>query len=98
MNQHGGKTIISHWHGYNSEIHGVIDDRLEHFRIVSPLDAHRHVGILLLKMRKDFGKDVQAGAFVRTYNNLTSRYTLSFSDRGCHGLAGVEGIFRELQK
>ena len=98
MDEHYGQTVVVDGKGNDAEIDRVVDDGLENLGVIGALDVHRHVGILLLEIRKDVGQDVQASAFVGADDDLAARDALHFGDGHHHGLAGVERFFDILQE
>src|SRR5580693_2746971 len=98
MDEDYGEAVVFYGEGNHAKIDGVVSDRLENLGVVGALDVDRDVGILLLEVGKDFGKDVQAGAFVGAYGDGTAGNVLHFGERGKHGLAGVEGFLGILLK
>ena len=98
MNRDCSEPVIGDWHGNHAEIHAIVDHRLQHLGIVSAFNVDRHIRILLLEVGKHLGKDVQAGALVRSDDNFAAGHALCLSNCSHRCLAGVEGVFRKAQK
>src|ERR1700691_431187 len=92
MDEDYGEAVVFYGEGNHAEIDGIVSDRLQNFGVVGALDVHRDIRVLLFEVGKDFGKDVEAGAFVGAYSDGASGDVLHFGERGEHGLAGVEGF------
>ena len=93
MNQNDGQPGVGDRHGHEAEVHRVVDDRFQDLAVIGALDVDRHVRILLLELGKDFGKDVQAGAFVGAHDDFAAGHALGFGDGGQHRLAGFKNFF-----
>src|SRR5271168_1730579 len=92
MDEDYGKAVVFYGQGIDAEIDGIVGYRFENFSVVGALDVDRDVGILLFEIRKDFRKNVQAGAFIGAHGDGAAGDVLHFGERSEHGLAGVEGF------
>src|SRR5580658_9248637 len=92
MDEDYGEAVVFYGEGNDAEVDGIVGDRLENFGVVGALDVDRDVRVLLFEGGKDFGKDVEAGAFVGAHGDGAAGNVLHFGERGEHGLTGVEGF------
>ena len=96
VDKHRRQSIVIDRHRDHSEIDRIIDHRFQDLGVVRPADANGNVGILLLEMGKDLGKDVQARALIRADHNFSAWHAFSFRNRYGRGFACVERFFCEL--
>src|SRR2546427_7034010 len=93
MNQHNRQSRVRDWQGYNSEVNRIVDHRFQNLGVIGPLDIHGNIRILTFEFRKNFGKDVQARALIRSYDNLAARHALGLGDGSKNALAGLKCFF-----
>src|SRR5882724_11678465 len=92
VDQNHRQARIADRHGNYSEIDGVIDHRIQNFGIVGALYIDGDIGILLLELGEDLGKNVQTRSFVGADDDFPSRYALSFGNGGEDRFAGVQSF------
>src|SRR5215467_7832368 len=75
-----GEASIRNWEGNDAEVDGVVDDGFQRLCVIRALDADGDIRVLALEVSEDFGKDVQAGAFIGADDDFTTGYTFGFGD------------------
>ena len=93
-----GQTIVADGQRDDTEIHRILDDRLQNFCVVGAGNADRNIRVLFLEMCKDFGKDMQASPFVSTDDDFAPGNALGFGDCGYCGFSRVQRVFGEFQE
>ncbi len=93
VNQNHRQPGVGDRHRHETKVHRIVDHRFQDLAVIGARDVHRHVRILLLELGKDFGKDVQAGAFIGADDDLAPGHALGLGDRDQHRLAGFKNLF-----
>src|SRR5712692_192437 len=93
MNEDYGEPVVADGKRNDAEVDGIVDYRFQNLAIVGALDVDGDIGVLLLEFGKDFGKDVQAGAFVGADDDLAAGHALGLGDGGQDDLAGFKCFF-----
>src|SRR5207253_6563203 len=93
VKQHHGQPSVGDRHGDDAEIHRVVDHRFENFAVIGALDIHGNIGVLLLELGENLGKDMQTCPFVGADDDLAAWHALGLADGSKDHLACFKCFF-----